>query len=155
PGQRHAVDVQQRGVVNLWDAVRTRPVGDPADKRRSVLLSYTFTFDSSVEPLLAMLGGHTVHVVAEDMMADAAAIVRYVREQRIDALDCGPVLAARLLADGLVDPVAPHRPESLVLGGEAVPADLWAELAAVPGLRVTNMYGPTECTVDATGARLT
>lgn len=154
-GLPKGVAVPHRGVVNLWETVRTRTVGDPADKRRSVLLSYTFTFDSSVEPLLAMLGGHTVHVVAEDMMADAAAIVRYVREQRIDALDCGPVLAARLLADGLVDPEAPHRPESLVLGGEAVPADLWAELAAVPGLRVTNMYGPTECTVDATGARLT
>ncbi|MFV9430760.1 amino acid adenylation domain-containing protein [Rhodococcus aetherivorans] len=154
-GTPKGVVVPHRGVVNLWETVRTRTVGDPATRRRTVLLSYTFAFDSSVEPLLAMLGGHTVHVLAEDLMADAEGIVRYVREHRIDALDCGPVLAGRLLAEGLLDPAAPHRPESMVLGGEAVPGDLWTQFAAETDVRVSNMYGPTECTVDATGVVLT
>ncbi|MBS9373880.1 non-ribosomal peptide synthetase [Rhodococcus sp. B50] len=154
-GTPKGVMVPHCGVVNLWETVRTRTVGDPATRRRAVLLSYTFAFDSSVEPLLAMLGGHTVHVLAEDLMADAGEIVRYVRAHRIDALDCGPVLAGRLLAEGLLDPAAPHRPESMVLGGEAVPGELWSQLAADPDVRVSNMYGPTECTVDATGVVLT
>ena len=154
-GTPKGVAVPHRGVVNLWETVRTRTVGDPATRRRTVLLSYTFAFDSSVEPLLAMLGGHVVHVLAEELMANAGEIVRYVREHRIDALDCGPVLAARLLAEGLLDPAAPHRPESMVLGGEAVPGDLWSQLAANRDVRVSNMYGPTECTVDSTGAVLT
>lgn len=81
-GTPKGVVVPHRGVVNLWETVRTRTVGDPATRRRTVLLSYTFAFDSSVEPLLAMLGGHTVHVLAEDLMADAEGIVRYVRRHR-------------------------------------------------------------------------
>ncbi|WP_241385590.1 non-ribosomal peptide synthetase [Rhodococcus sp. CH91] len=154
-GTPKGVAVSHRGVVNLWETVRTRTVGDPGTRRRAVLLSYTFAFDSSIEPLLAMLGGHVVHVLAEDLMADAGEIVRYVRDHRIDALDCGPVLATRLIAEGLLDPDAPHRPESMVLGGEAVPGELWSHLAANADVRVNNMYGPTECTVDSTGAVLT
>ncbi|MEU5840866.1 amino acid adenylation domain-containing protein [Rhodococcus sp. NPDC047139] len=153
-GTPKGVAVPHRGVVNLWETVRTRTIGDPATRRRAVLLSYTFAFDSSVEPLVAMLGGHIVHVLAEDLMADAGEIVRYVRDHRIDALDCGPVLAGRLLAEGLLDPASVHRPESMVLGGEAVPGELWSKLASDPDVRVSNMYGPTECTVDATGAAL-
>ncbi len=43
----------------------------------------------------------------------------------------------------------------MVLGGEAVPGDLWTQFAAETDVRVSNMYGPTECTVDATGVVLT
>ncbi|MFZ2528005.1 MAG: amino acid adenylation domain-containing protein, partial [Rhodococcus sp. (in: high G+C Gram-positive bacteria)] len=151
-GAPKGVVVPHLGAVNLWETVRARTVGDPAVTRRSVLLSYTFTFDSSIDPLLAMLGGHTVHVLAEDLLADADGIVSYVRDHRVDALDCGPVLMTQLVAHGLLDPAAAHRPSVVVVGGEAVPAELWTTLAATPDLHAVNMYGPTECTVDSTGA---
>ncbi|NLV80315.1 MAG: amino acid adenylation domain-containing protein [Rhodococcus sp.] len=154
-GTPKGVVVPHRGVVNLWETVRTRTFGDPTVTRRSVLLSYTFTFDSSMDPLLAMLGGHAVHVLAEDLLADAEAIVAYVRDRRIDGLDCGPVLMTQLVAHGLLDPGAAHRPAIIALGGEAVPAELWSTLATAPDLHAVNMYGPTECTVDSAGSVLT
>ncbi|MFD6675724.1 amino acid adenylation domain-containing protein [Rhodococcus zopfii] len=154
-GAPKGVVVPHRGAVNLWETVRTRTFGDPAVTRRSVLLSYTFTFDSSIDPLLAMLGGHTVHVLAEELLADAEAIVAYVRDHRIDGLDCGPVLMTQLVAHGLLDPAAAHRPAVVALGGEAVPAELWTQLATAPDLHAVNMYGPTECTVDSAGSVVT
>ncbi|MBM7458207.1 non-ribosomal peptide synthetase [Rhodococcus coprophilus] len=154
-GQPKGVVVPHRGVVNLWETVRSRTYGDPEERRLRVLLSYTFAFDSSVEQLLAMLGGHTVHVLPDALTADAEGIVGYVREHRIDALDCAPVLMTQLVAEGLLDADAVHRPTVLAVGGEAVPAELWATLASTPGLRALNIYGPTECTVDATAALMT
>ncbi|ARX89460.1 peptide synthetase [Streptomyces alboflavus] len=43
----------------------------------------------------------------------------------------------------------------LLVGGEAVGTDAWRELCAAADLGVTayNMYGPTECTVDAVYGR--
>ena len=154
-GLPKGVVVPHRGVVNLWETVRSGTYGDPAEQRLRVLLSYTFAFDSSVDQLLAMLGGHTVHVLPEELTADADGIVGYVRGHRIDALDCAPVLMTQLVAEGLLDPAADHRPSVVAVGGEAVPAELWARLAATPGLRALNIYGPTECTVDATAAVMT
>ena len=154
-GQPKGVVVPHRGVVNLWETVRSRTYGDPEERRLRVLLGYTFAFDSSVDQLVAMLGGHTVHVLPEELTADAEGIVGYVRDHRIDALDCAPVLMTQLVAEGLLDAAAEHRPSVLAVGGEAVPAELWAGLAATPGLRALNIYGPTECTVDATAALMT
>lgn len=154
-GTPKGVVVPQRGAVNLWETVRSRTYGDPEERQLQVLLSYTFAFDSSVDQLLAMLGGHTVHVLADEMTADAEGIVGYVRGHRIDALDCAPVLMTQLVAEGLLDQAAEHRPSVLAVGGEAVPAELWADLASTPGLRALNIYGPTECTVDATVALMT
>ena len=38
----------------------------------------------------------------------------------------------------------------MLVGGEAIPLALWEKLAAHPGIHFHNLYGPTECTVDAT-----
>ena len=40
------------------------------------------------------------------------------------------------------------------MGGEAIGAALWKRLAQCRGIRCHNLYGPTECTVDATEARI-
>ncbi|WP_146036276.1 condensation domain-containing protein, partial [Burkholderia pseudomallei] len=40
-------------------------------------------------------------------------------------------------------------------GGEAIGEGMWSELASVSSRTYYNVYGPTECTVDATLARIT
>src|SRR5262249_3427707 len=45
--------------------------------------------------------------------------------------------------------------KSLLVGGEAVSQDLWRTLAQRESTRAYNVYGPTECTVDATTCRIT
>ncbi|MGW9565919.1 amino acid adenylation domain-containing protein [Prescottella equi] len=149
-GVPKGVVVPHRGVVNLLATQRRRTFGPADDRRRRVLLTYALAFDSAIDPLLSMLSGHTLHVLDTDLAADAAGIVEYVRRHHIDAVDCVPLLMAELLREGLLDATAAHRPGLLAVGGEAVPAELWSALAGADGIHATNMYGPTECTVDAT-----
>ncbi|PTR28868.1 non-ribosomal peptide synthase protein (TIGR01720 family)/amino acid adenylation domain-containing protein [Rhodococcus sp. OK519] len=149
-GVPKGVVVPHRGVVNLMATQRRRTFGSADDRQLRVLLTYALAFDSAIDPLLSMLAGHTLHVLDADLAADAAGIVDCVRRARIDAVDCVPLLMTELLRAGLLDPAAAHRPGLLAVGGEAVSEDLWAALADADDVRATNMYGPTECTVDAT-----
>jgi len=41
-------------------------------------------------------------------------------------------------------------PKMMLVGGEAVDESLWSRLAEDQRTRFYNVYGPTECTVDAT-----
>ncbi|WP_084351054.1 non-ribosomal peptide synthetase [Millisia brevis] len=146
-GRPKGVVVPHRGLLALLESQRDAVLAAPEDDRaQAVLGGYSFAFDSSVEQLIAMVGGHTLHILGEDLMADSLAIVEYVRRERIDVVDSVPLLMSAMLADGLLD--GRHAPGVIAVGGEAVGADLWAALADRPSIRARNMYGPSECTVD-------
>lgn len=65
---------------------------------------------------------------------------------RVTHLQCTPSLAAMLTADP-ADRRALETVGHLMLGGEALPAALAADLRALLPGRFTNMYGPTETTI--------
>jgi natural product biosynthesis luciferase-like monooxygenase protein len=69
-----------------------------------------------------------------------------IRKHRVTHLQCTPSLARALIATA--DSRAALRGmQTLLLGGEALPASLAAELKAIVGGDLHNMYGPTETTV--------
>jgi acyl carrier protein len=61
-------------------------------------------------------------------------------------LQCTPSMATMLIKDQKARP-ALHRLKNLMVGGEAFPKELAAELRDLVSGRVINMYGPTETTV--------
>ncbi|GAA4960292.1 non-ribosomal peptide synthase/polyketide synthase [Actinoplanes utahensis] len=155
-GRPKGVVVEHRQLVNLLAHQRTGPLADFAarhgDRPVRAALTATFTFDSSWEEVLLLAGGHEVHVLDDAVRTDAGALVRYVAEHRIDLVDVTPSYARQLLAAGLLtDPR--HRPGLMLVGGEALDEALWRDLTSA-GVIAYNMYGPTECTVDAVAARL-
>ncbi|WP_332815911.1 MupA/Atu3671 family FMN-dependent luciferase-like monooxygenase [Ramlibacter sp.] len=76
-----------------------------------------------------------------------------VLQHGVTHLQCTPSMAAMLLADS-TGRAALSRLEVLLVGGEALPLEMAAQLRAqVPGVLV-NMYGPTETTVWSTTCRL-
>ncbi len=121
-------------------------------KRRAALTA-SLSFDTSWEGLFWLLAGHELHFVGDDVRQEPAEFLRYLAEHRIDFLDVTPTYADELVAAGLLAPGA-YRPAVLALGGEAVSPALWSALRDVPEIASYNLYGPTECTVDATWARL-
>lgn len=152
-GTPKGVVVPHRGLLALLRSQQHDLLPPPeAAGRKDVLGAYSFAFDSSVEQVVSMVGGHTLHVLASDIMADSRAITEYVRRERIDVVDCVPLLMKALLADGLAD--GPHVPGLLAVGGEAVGADLWEALGSIEGVSSRNVYGPSECTVDTTIATI-
>ncbi|HEU5160839.1 MAG TPA: amino acid adenylation domain-containing protein [Streptosporangiaceae bacterium] len=108
----------------------------------------TFSFDTSMWGPLLMAVGHEVHLIDEDVRLDPAALAGHVAERRIDLLDVTPTYARQLIAAGLLDE-GRHRPKAVVLGGEAMDEALWRDLARAEDTAGYNIYGLTECTVDA------
>ncbi|WP_033442424.1 non-ribosomal peptide synthase/polyketide synthase [Saccharothrix sp. NRRL B-16314] len=147
-GKPKGVVVEHRQLVNLLHNHRA----DFAGEHLRVAVSAVFSFDTSWEGPLLMADGHELHVLTDDVRLEPTALVRYVREHRIDFLDLTPSYARQLLAAGLLD--GDRRPKVLMLGGEALGTALWQELARAD-VAAHNFYGPTETTVDAVSCRIT
>ncbi|AXG79216.1 non-ribosomal peptide synthetase [Streptomyces paludis] len=155
-GRPKGVLVAHRSLARLLEHHR-RDLFAPAVRRtgRSRLtaaLTAALSFDASWDPVLWMIDGHELHLSDDLTRRDPEGLVTAVRAHRLDVLETTPSHARQLLDAGLLD--GDHRPAVLILGGEAVPPALWAELRAVPGLDARNFYGPTEATVDTLTAQL-
>jgi amino acid adenylation domain-containing protein/non-ribosomal peptide synthase protein (TIGR01720 family) len=155
-GQPKGVVIPHRGLANLFFAHRadllTALPARPGRLRAA--LTAVFSFDTSWEGPLLMAAGHELHLIEDAVRLDPPALVDYVATRQIDFLDLTPAYAQQLVAAGLLSD-ARHRPALLMLGGEAVGESLWRAVAAAPDTVGSNLYGPTECTVDALSAPVT
>ncbi len=78
-------------------------------------------------------------------------LVELIGRHGVTHLQCTPSMARALAADA--DSLRSLASlDTLLLGGEALPADLARQLSAVVRGRIFNMYGPTETTVWSTTA---
>lgn len=109
------------------------------------------SFDASVQQWIRVCRGDTLVMIDEETRADPELLARLVDEQALTDLDITPSHADPLL--DLLSADGGHRPMTLLIGGEAISPALWRRLAErteAGVLRVVNLYGPTECTVDTT-----
>ncbi|SDD25289.1 non-ribosomal peptide synthetase [Actinokineospora iranica] len=149
-GTPKGVVVDHGNLATLFRGHCDTLIPDVADGRRRAAHTASFSFDSAWEILLWLIAGHLLDVVADDVVRDAAALADYLAERGVDAIDLTPTHLAAVVDEGLLDD-GRHRPEFLLVGGEATPPALWQRLLDVPGSTPFNLYGPTEATVDAYG----
>ena len=150
-GKPKGVAVEHASAVNLWRALADTVLCD-APQFCNVALNASFSFDGSLKGILQLLSGHCLHLIAQDVRSDGAALNAFLREQQIDVLDCTPTQLGILIATGLD---APGAPGIVLIGGEAIAPSLWQRLQASACTQFFNVYGPTECTVDSTVFRIT
>ncbi|WP_350307472.1 amino acid adenylation domain-containing protein, partial [Photorhabdus viridis] len=75
------------------------------------------------------------------------ALLQFLIRTNLDVLDCTPMQLEMLLAAGL----SQHQKAlTLLIGGEPISVQTWRTVTGIPQLTAYNVYGPTECTVDAT-----
>ncbi|APE36538.1 hypothetical protein BOX37_24350 [Nocardia mangyaensis] len=146
-GKPKGVVVPHRGPLNLLRSHRHYTMDLAAGRPLRVLNTYSFSFDSSIGPLMWMLDGNELHALGRDAALDASGVVGYVRAHRIDYIDAVPVLMEQYVELGLLD--GAHRPGRLAVGGEAVPNRFWTRLHEQRDLLAFNLYGPTEASVDS------
>jgi amino acid adenylation domain-containing protein len=172
-GQPKGVMVEHRSVVNLAAALRDEvyarvdhghasrdEVYAGLRRQLKVGLSAPLAFDASVKQLVQILSGHTLYILPEELRLDAPRALEYLGRNAIDVLDCTPSQLKLLLAAGLnkddgLNKHAKHTPKLMLVGGEALDESTWSQLAADQRTRFFNVYGPTECTVDATWTAVT
>ena len=152
-GQPKGVMIQHRSVANLAAALHD-DVYAGLGQGLKVGLSAPLAFDASVKQLLQLLHGHTLHILPEELRLDAKAALDYVEQNQIDVLDCTPSQLKLLLAAGLDNDMR-RVPKLMLVGGEPIDESTWFRLAGDQRTRFFNVYGPTECTVDATWTQIT
>ncbi|MDF3606751.1 LLM class flavin-dependent oxidoreductase [Paracoccus sp. DMF-8] len=101
-------------------------------------------------PLLAELRA-TVNRNAED--DGDYSIAAQIRRHQVTHLQCTPSMGRILVSDQLVAQQL-GRLTCMMLGGEALPPSLLADIRGVTNARILNMYGPTETTIWSTVADL-
>ncbi|MDQ0578634.1 non-ribosomal peptide synthetase/type I polyketide synthase [Streptomyces rishiriensis] len=155
-GRPKAVPITHRSMENYLDwSVRTFGYG-PGDRLANTASP---CFDASVRQLLApLLAGATVVPVPGALVRDPELLLDHVEQARITVWSSVPSLWERLLtaAEAQVGRGG-TRPDLSALrwihvGGEALPANWvrrWFDLFG-EGPRVSNLYGPTETTINAT-----
>jgi amino acid adenylation domain-containing protein len=153
-GRPKGVALTHEGLANLA-AFEHRDLVEPAarqaERRMRACLVAALSFDASWNLVMWLLAGHELHVIEDDIRRDAHALLAYIRTHGVDVLEVTPSHAEELIAEGLL---GQHGPSVLILGGEAVGSGLWQRIARTEGVTGYNFYGPTECTVLATVARV-
>ncbi|HYC91947.1 MAG TPA: amino acid adenylation domain-containing protein, partial [Thermoanaerobaculia bacterium] len=150
-GVPKGVMVRHGGVVNLLHALEQRVYAGHLDWTR-VSVNASFAFDSSVKQFVQLFAGRTLVLVPQEVRLDADALVAFLAEERIDVFDCTPSQLVAMIGAGLLQ--RDGLPKAFLIGGEAIDAALWRTLAERADVAFFNVYGPAECTVDATVARI-
>jgi amino acid adenylation domain-containing protein len=150
-GEPKGVMIEHRSVVNLANGL-VRTVYANQDSLLRVSLNAPLTFDASVKQLVQLLYGHTLCILPEEVRLDGNELFSYLNGHSLDALDCTPAQLQLLLGAGFGS--RPDRNAAAtklaLVGGEAIDDALWRSLVENAETKFHNVYGPTECTVDAT-----
>lgn len=142
-GVPKGVQVTHGAVSNFLASMAVQP-GLSSSSR--LLAVTTLCFDISVlELFLPLAVGATVVLASSAASRDAFQLKALLERSEIDVMQATPSTWRSLLSSGWQG--GSH--VTALCGGEALPADLAAQLKACVG-RVWNMYGPTETTVWST-----
>ncbi|MEU8256540.1 non-ribosomal peptide synthetase [Micromonospora inaquosa] len=113
-------------------------------------------FDASLKQLLGpLIGGGTVWLVDDATAGDPRRIAELLGDAGPSALNCVPAMWGAVLDELAAAGRPPVRLRRLMLGGEALDAELLRRTrAAFPAVDIWNLYGPTEATANATATLL-
>ncbi|WP_422646858.1 amino acid adenylation domain-containing protein [Actinoalloteichus caeruleus] len=145
-GRPKGVVVEHRSLAALAERHHVALGAGEPGRRHRVAHTAPVSFDAALDPLVFMMVGHELVMVDDATRRDPDRLVDLLRGRRCDVLSTTPSYFRQLLAAGVLD-----EPDLalVLLGGEAVDQALWTRLRATPGVRAWNLYGPSECTVDA------
>lgn len=148
-GRPKGVMIEHRSAINLWLGLNRVIYTQFSKPGLKVSLNAPLPFDASVQEWLMLLSGHTLVVIPAAVRQDGDSLLTFIRENRIDVLDCVPSQLKMLMAAGFSE-LGQWKPQAVLPGGEAIDSGTWEKLASDDQTEYFNMYGPTECTVDST-----
>ncbi|MET3381553.1 non-ribosomal peptide synthetase [Variovorax paradoxus] len=146
-GTPKGVMVEHRNVAYFLHAMEACIHGVAPDCQR-VAWNSSFGFDMAVKAWGQLAFGRSVFLLPEAARLGAEDLLGFLEAHRIEVMECTPSHLRLMQGAGLLQGRAPSL-RKLLLGGEAIDAATWGALAAVDERLFFNMYGPTECSVDA------
>lgn len=107
-------------------------------------------FDNSTFDIYtAFKAGATLHLVPEALNAVLPRMIKWLKNSQITVFFCVPSVLTMLLKSRRLKPDSFPELKQILAAGEALPPQVLREwMLLYPQIRFTNMYGPTEITVD-------
>jgi amino acid adenylation domain-containing protein len=152
-GRPKGVMVSHRSALNLLEALKRSAYADQDMTSLVASLNAPLAFDASVQQVVLLLCGATLHIIPEALRTDGMALLAYLEERSVDVFDCTPAQLRLLMDAGLLNS-GTTAPRKILTAGEAIDDDLWGTLESAAAPVIYNIYGPTECTVDATFCKI-
>ncbi|MFG6107743.1 amino acid adenylation domain-containing protein [Leptothoe sp. EHU-05/26/07-4] len=152
-GQPNGVMVEHSSAINLCEGLEQRLYADYSGIPLQVSVNGSIAFDTSVKQIVQLLQGRTLNVIPDSVRLDSHALHAYLERYPVDVFECTPSQLELLRTGGWLVDSGPY-PKMILLGGEAISESTWQLLAQSGSTRFFNLYGPTECTVDATVAEI-
>ena len=107
-------------------------------------------FDASVKEVYSTLrNGCTTYFLSKKLFISPLKVLRRVEEVGANVLPWAAAAVKLIANSGVFDQYVPEGIEDVIFGGENMPAkalNTW--IKAMPEARFTNVYGPSETTVD-------
>ncbi|MGW2823669.1 amino acid adenylation domain-containing protein [Streptomyces sp. NPDC001443] len=118
------------------------------DERRTVLQKTPLSFDAAQWEVLAPACGSSVVVSEPGRYADPGGLIDLIIANEVTTLQGVPTLLQALVDTGRLSDCTSLT--HVFSGGEALTRTLAIELLdALPDLELVNLYGPSECTINA------
>jgi amino acid adenylation domain-containing protein len=153
-GQPKGVAVTHGAVATLFRGLEA--AGCLAHVPARVGWNASVSFDASVQQWARIFRGDSIVVLTAPERRDPELFAAALARWEVTDVDVTPS-HLDVLQTVLPKALQGRTPLRLFVGGEAIPPALWSTLRAwqAAGLATAlNLYGPTECTVDATVARV-
>jgi non-ribosomal peptide synthetase-like protein len=145
-GRPKGIMTENRGVVEFVHAFNEVCGTGPYDR---VYQGFSMTFDGSVEEMwMALSNGSALVVPSPTAPKFGDELAAYLEDQRVTYFSTVPTLLSTMTR-----PIQSLK--TLVVSGEICSQELvqkWVDPVRQPGLRMFNVYGPTEATVNTTAA---
>jgi amino acid adenylation domain-containing protein len=118
-----------------------------------VAVAAPYFFDASIKQVFgALLLGHTLYIIPENIRKDGELFIHFLRTNKIEISDVTPSHLQLILATINGNDLYLNL-KNLLVGGEPLSKKILTDFFVAfkrEGLTITNVYGPAECCVDAT-----
>ncbi len=145
-GKPKGVMIEHHNVINLVYGLQDR-VYSEYDSALNVALLAPYVFDASVKQIFpALLLGHNLCIVPENMRFERAGLLDFYRQNNIDISDGTP--AHLNVFNSISKGEESLGVKEFLIGGEALSYVLVEEFLnhfSNSKIKITNVYGPTEC----------
>lgn len=146
-GKPKGVMIENRSVVNLSINLYKK-LYQKYNFKLNVALLAPYVFDASVKQIFpSILFGQTLIIIPEEERLDGQKLVNYYVEHCVNISDGTPAHLS-IIQDMLLNKNVRLPITQFVIGGEELSIDLvrkFFKLCQNKNLKITNVYGPTEC----------
>ncbi len=148
-GVPKGVTIAHRSVIDYIEWARSEY---QINQNHRIASQAPFYFDNSTLDLyLTFSSGASLHIPQDKVYAFPKLVLDYLAQKNITTIFWVPSVLVAIANSGLLEKTPPQSIEHVLFAGEQMPVpqiNRWIQ--AFPGVLFSNLYGPTEITVDCT-----